>query len=71
MQIYGTSILCGIGFTMSLFIAGLAFGDGDSSFQGLDKLGILLGSLIAGIMGYIVLRSSLPKEDAPEDEELV
>ncbi len=54
-QLYGVSLLTGIGFTMSLFITSLAFED-DSIFQFTDKLGILVGSLAAGVMGYLVLR---------------
>jgi len=53
-QILGISLLCGIGFTMSLFIALLAFGD--PAMQDRAKFGILGGSLIAGILGYAVLR---------------
>lgn len=53
-QIYGISLLCGIGFTMSLFISGLAFGDG-SSFDAAAKLGVLFGSVASAIMGYRVL----------------
>lgn len=55
-ELYGTSLLCGIGFTMSLFIASLAFSQGDAAYLGLDRLGILAGSLISGGAGYLVLR---------------
>lgn len=54
--LYGVAILSGIGFTMSLFIASLSFG-GQS--VGLDRLGILLGSAISGLAGYLVLRFAL------------
>ena len=57
-QIYGVSLLCGIGFTMSLFIASLAFTHGDGA-QGLERLGILLGTLVSGVVGYAVLRGRL------------
>lgn len=57
MQLYGVSILTGIGFTMSLFIVSLAFED-DSVFQYTDKLAILIGSFLSGIVGYLVLRVS-------------
>jgi NhaA family Na+:H+ antiporter len=55
LQLYGVSILTGIGFTMSLFIVSLAFED-DSIFQYTDKLAILIGSFASGIVGYLVLR---------------
>jgi len=54
MQLYGVSILTGIGFTMSLFIGSLAFPD-DQAYQYTDKLAILLGSFSAGLLGYLVL----------------
>ncbi len=56
-QLYGTSLLCGIGFTMSLFIASLAFEHAGGAFLGLERLGILLGSLLSGLTGYLVLRA--------------
>ena len=55
LQLYGVSLLTGIGFTMSLFIVSLAFED-DSLFQYTDKLAILIGSLLSGVLGYAVLR---------------
>jgi NhaA family Na+:H+ antiporter len=58
-HIWGVSCLAGIGFTMSLFITELAFDD--PSQIGKAKLGILVASLIAGILGYWILRRSLPK----------
>lgn len=61
--LYGVSILCGVGFTMSLFVGSLAFEnsvlDPDMVFD--ERLGIILGSLLSGIMGYIVLYLTLPK----------
>lgn len=53
-QIYGVALLGGIGFTMSLFVAGLAFGEG--ALLASSKVGILAASLLSGIIGYIVLR---------------
>ena len=53
-QVYGTALLCGIGFTMSLFIAGLAFADADLVDE--VKVGILTGSLLSACAGYGVLR---------------
>jgi NhaA family Na+:H+ antiporter len=55
-HLYGTSLLCGIGFTLCLFIAYLAFVPGSTAFLGLERLGILMGSLVSGLLGYIVLR---------------
>jgi len=54
MQIYGVSVLTGIGFTMSLFIDSLAFNDTELFFY-TDKLGILIGSLLSGVVGYLIL----------------
>lgn len=56
MQLYGAALLCGIGFTMSLFIGSLAFEQGGPDYAIDDRLGILLGSLLSGILGYMVLR---------------
>jgi Na+:H+ antiporter, NhaA family len=52
----GAALLCGVGFTMSLFIASLAF-EGESARLGIEsRLGILAGSIAAGLAGYAVLR---------------
>jgi NhaA family Na+:H+ antiporter len=53
-QLYGVSLLCGIGFTMSLFIGALAFADPVLLAE--TKLGVFAGSLLAGLCGYGVLR---------------
>ncbi|MFZ4110215.1 MAG: Na+/H+ antiporter NhaA [Polymorphobacter sp.] len=54
-QVWGLSLLCGIGFTMSLFIAALAFGEG-SPMEAAAKLGIIGGSLVSALLGWLVLR---------------
>jgi NhaA family Na+:H+ antiporter len=56
LQMYGIALLCGIGFTMSLFISSLAFEQTGSELIVNDRLGILAGSIISGILGYSVLR---------------
>jgi NhaA family Na+:H+ antiporter len=61
-HVYGASVLCGIGFTMSLFIGMLAFensGTGEVILS--DRLGILVGSLVSALMGYAVLHFVLPR----------
>ncbi|CFQ45630.1 MULTISPECIES: Na+/H+ antiporter NhaA [Yersinia] len=59
-QIFAVSVLCGIGFTMSIFIASLAFEGADLALTTYSKLGILLGSTAAAIVGYSLLRLVLP-----------
>lgn len=62
LHLYGTSLLCGIGFTMSLFIASLAFEQGGFANVGLERLGIVTGSLLAGVIGYLTLHLVLDKD---------
>jgi len=66
-QLYGVSLLCGVGFTMSLFVGSLAFEH--SSFEAPVRLGVLTGSLVSGLCGYLLLRfaplPALAAEDAP------
>ena len=57
-QLHGAGWLGGIGFTMSLFIASLAFGEGP--LLTMAKLGILSASLIAGLTGWVLLRTQAP-----------
>ncbi|MDB5717670.1 MAG: Na+/H+ antiporter NhaA [Sphingomonas bacterium] len=56
VQIYGVSLLCGVGFTMSLFIGGLAFADPRLVSE--LKIGVLAGSIASALAGYAVLRLS-------------
>lgn len=62
-QIFAIAVLCGIGFTMSMFITGLAFNQAsDESSTALARLGILIGSSLSAIIGYALLRfSTSPK----------
>lgn len=58
-QLYGVALLAGIGFTMSLFIGGLAFPD-TAELQDEVKLGVLIGSIASGVAGFAVLRFAAP-----------
>jgi NhaA family Na+:H+ antiporter len=58
LQLLGVSILCGIGFTMSLFIGGLAFAGLGPQFELQLKLGVLSGSIVAGLLGSLLLWSA-------------
>jgi NhaA family Na+:H+ antiporter len=55
MQLFGVCVLCGVGFTMSLFIGGLAFEGQGPGYDTQVKLGVLGGSLIAGVLGTLIL----------------
>ena len=60
-QVVGVAALCGIGFTMSLFIGSLAFAGLEiKPFD--ERLGIVMGSVLAGIIGYLYLNKPLPKQ---------
>ncbi len=64
-QLYGVVLLCGVGFTMSLFIGSLAFEQGGTETTLMnDRLGILIGSAISAITGYFYLNRVLPAEPA-------
>lgn len=68
-QMGAVALLGGIGFTVSLFIANLSFGTGDpylSAILNNAKLGILVGSFLAGILGWLILYLTLPKERRKE-----
>ena len=52
--VFGVAILCGIGFTMSLFVGSLAFVPGSSEYAGMDRMGILTGSILAAVLGYAI-----------------
>ncbi len=60
-HIYGTALLCGVGFTMSLFIGSLAFEQTGVNLLFDERIGIIAGSILSGICGYVVLRMTLPE----------
>lgn len=66
-QIFAVSVLCGIGFTMSIFISSLAFVGAPEDFSTYSRLGILLGSTISAVVGYMMLSRSLPSAVAKEN----
>lgn len=68
IHIYGVAVLCGIGFTMSLFIGGLAFAD--LHHQASIRLGVLVGSIMSAVAGYMIFRFAPLAED-PEPGEPV
>ncbi len=64
-QLYGTAMLCGIGFTMSLFIGSLAFERAGQQHAAAVRLGILAGSLLSALCGYALLRAALRRAPPP------
>jgi NhaA family Na+:H+ antiporter len=65
-QVFAVSLLCGIGFTMSIFISSLAFGAVNLDLDTLARMGILMGSTIAAILGYVGLSLSLKSTKVQE-----
>jgi len=62
-SLYGVSVLCGVGFTMSLFVASLAFENVLFSPEQIfdERLGIIVGSMLSAVVGFLVLHLTLPK----------
>lgn len=62
LSLYGISVLCGVGFTMSLFIGSLAFEETGINLLFDERVGIILGSIFSGVLGYSILKFSLKKQ---------
>lgn len=56
LQVYGLALICGVGFTMSLFIGSLAYQNEGDELIKMVKIGVIMGSFFSGLFGYIVLR---------------
>jgi NhaA family Na+:H+ antiporter len=67
-QIYGGAILCGVGFTMSLFIGAVGFAATPAEIDA-AKVGTLAGSILSAIVGFLVLRSAAPVTTSAEELE--
>lgn len=65
-QLLGVAVACGIGFTMSLFIAGLAFEHGSGEYFSGDRLGIVIGSTLSALTAWVLLHLSLPRSTATD-----
>ena len=69
-ELFGLSVMCGIGFTMSLFIGGLAFGEGPHGDAGAGpRLGVMVGSVLSAVVAYVILTLALPKQIATETDK--
>lgn len=64
--LYGLSVLCGIGFTMSLFISSLAFEQTSVNLLAVDRLGVLTGTVVAALWGFLVLWKVLPRQPSAD-----
>ncbi|KTD18455.1 Na+/H+ antiporter NhaA [Legionella jordanis] len=60
-QVYGIALICGVGFTMSLFIGSLAYQNNDSALISMVKIGVVLGSFLSGLTGFLLLKSASAK----------
>ena len=64
-QFFGVCVLCGVGFTMSLFIGSLAFEGAEAMYEAQVKLGVLLGSLVSAALGTLLLLMAQTDRSAP------
>ena len=65
-QLYGVSLLCGIGFTMSLFIGSLAFEEQGLAYQASVKAGVLIGSIMSALLGGFVISRTTSHKTSDE-----
>lgn len=66
LLLYGVSIIAGVGFTMSLFIGFLAYGDVDSVYPVYLRFGVFIGSFLSGLIGFLILKIAVNKEHKDE-----
>ncbi|MBY5991778.1 Na+/H+ antiporter NhaA [Ferrimonas balearica] len=64
VHLLGVSLLCGVGFTMAMFVGSLSFDAEASDYADLARLGILIGSALAALLGCLLLKATLPEPDA-------
>ena len=69
LELFGVSMLCGVGFTMSLFIGGLAFPETNAFLQGEVRVGVILGTLLSILGGMLVLRYCAARRQRRRDED--
>ena len=67
-MLYGIALICGVGFTMSLFIGSLAFEHGGFAQGAALRIGVIGGSVVSGFCGWLVLHLSLPKNTPVEHQ---
>ena len=70
MSLYGTATLCGIGFTMSMFIGSLAFEETGVNLLFDERVGIIAGSILSGVLGYLILRKCYQTDDYSETDDI-
>lgn len=68
-MLYGVALICGVGFTMSMFIGGLAFEHGGFDQNAAVRIGVIVGSLTSAFAGWLVLHLSLPRSLSNRDQQ--
>jgi len=68
LALYGTALLCGIGFTMSLFLGTLSF-IGENIYLSEVRLGVIIGSILSGVAGMTILSIALTKTSSVQKKE--